>query len=160
MGLRGPQKNPLGLRVLNGRGEGRDSGGRRISDDDAGFERGAPVIPTWLQGEARNTWRRLVPKLAARKLIKPEDRDALAAYCLAVASMREAQESINEQGMLISTERGAQKLNPAFTVLVQSQNAIRAFAHEFGLTPASESNIVRGDEDGGQEGNPFAAAGG
>ena len=158
MGQRGPQKNPLGLRIVNGRGAGRDSGGRRIADDDAGFERGAPAVPKWLTGEALNTWRRIVPKLAKRGIIKPEDRDALAAYCLAVASMRQAQESIDEQGVLIATERGAQKLNPAFTILTQASNMIRAFAHEFGLTPASESNVARSD-DGEQEDNPFAATG-
>ena len=59
-----------------------------------------------------------------------------------------AQECINEEGVLIETERGARKLNPAFTVLTQSQNTIRAFAHEFGLTPASESNVAgKAEED-------------
>lgn len=155
MGLRGPQRQPLQLRVINGRGPDRDAGGRKISDDDAGFEHKAPQVPSWLCGEALNTWRRIVPKLARLKLIKPEDRDALVAYCTAVASMRSAQECINEEGVLIKTERGARKLNPAFTVLTQSQNTIRAFAHEFGLTPASESNVARKAEED-EEFNPFA----
>lgn len=155
MGLRGPQRQPLQLRVINGRGPDRDAGGRKISEDDAGFEHKAPSVPAWLCGEALNTWRRIVPKLARLKLIKPEDRDVLVAYCTAVASMRAAQECINEEGVLIETERGARKLNPAFTVLTQSQNTIRAFAHEFGLTPASESNVAgKAEED--EEFNPFA----
>ena len=156
MGLRGPQKTPLQLRVINGRGPDRDAGGRKISDDDAGFEHKAPTVPSWLCGEALNTWRRLVPKLAALGLLKPEDRDALVAYCTAVASLRSAQECINAEGVLIETERGARKLNPAFTVLTQSQNTIRAFAHEFGLTPASESNVAGKDEGKDEEYNPFA----
>lgn len=110
MGLRGPQKTPLQLRVINGRGPDRDAGGRKISDDDAGFEHKAPTVPNWLCGEALNTWRRLVPKLAALGLLKPEDRDALVAYCTAVASLRSAQECINAEGVLIETERARANL--------------------------------------------------
>lgn len=159
MGLTGRPNNPLGLKVLNGRGNGRDSGGRPIKKGPD-FAREAPSMPSWLEGEARNTWKRTVPELARRGLLKRVDRDALVAYCVAVQTMRDAYRLIADEGLTIEQGTGSRKPHPAFQILAQSQNTIRAFAHEFGLTPASEANIVRGDEDGGQEGNPFAAASG
>lgn len=158
MAKAGRKTQPLALKVLNGRHEGVDSGGRPIQQYDAGFERGAPSMPTWLEGEAKNTWRRIVPKLTKMGILKPEDRDAMTAFCVAVANLKEATTIIKEEGMLVETGAGGVKPNPAIQVQNQAMQSIRSLASEFGLTPASESNvaIVGESTTNNVENNPFA----
>lgn len=159
MAKTGRKTKPLALKVLNGRHEGVDSGGRPIAQYDAGFERGAPSMPSWLTGEARNTWRRLCPRLTKLGILKPEDRDAFAAYCIAVQNLKKATQLIEEEGLVTETAAGNPKTNPAVSLQAQAMNTIRQFASEFGLTPASESNVAvvgeakKKDNDAD---NPFA----
>jgi phage terminase small subunit len=80
MGMRGPKKHPATLRLLNGTGQGRDSGNQKVAPAPP-FNRGAPEPPDWLDGEAKAEWDRVVPELERLDLLKPTDLGALVAYC-------------------------------------------------------------------------------
>ena len=71
---------PTTLKLLKGRGEGRDSGGCPVTHTPK-FVREAPHPPEWLDAEARAEWDRVTPGLEALDMLKPEDRAALAAFC-------------------------------------------------------------------------------
>ncbi|MFY3807708.1 hypothetical protein ACOS9C_25865, partial [Escherichia coli] len=58
----GRTAQPAQLKLINGRSDGRDSGGRAVNPGPA-FRRIAPKPPTWLSTEAKAEWRRIVPGL-------------------------------------------------------------------------------------------------
>jgi phage terminase small subunit len=75
-----PARKPRELFLLNGRGDGRDSAGRKVPVSPK-FIRQAPQPPSWLSREAKAEWRRVTPQLERLDLVNQEDRATLAAYC-------------------------------------------------------------------------------
>lgn len=176
----GPTKAPAKLRLLGGRAEGRDSGGRKVETPPP-FERVAANPPEYLTAFALQVWREVMPELERLELVKGPDAHQLAAYCLAVDRLRKATADIGDNGLVhevevygpegtaateenrygraVSIKRTA---NPAVGVAEKASSTIRAFAVEFGLTPAAEAKIAaltRGDGGESGDGNPFATTG-
>ena len=71
---------PAGLKLLQGRSEGRGSGGRPVPLS-AKFVREAPEPPARLSGEGLAEWHGVVPGLERLDLLKVEDQAVLATYC-------------------------------------------------------------------------------
>ena len=69
---------PAGLKLVNGRSEGRDSGGRIVPQTPR-FIREAPAAPDWLEGVARTEWERVTPELEELGLLKAADQAAFVA---------------------------------------------------------------------------------
>ena len=97
MGKRGPAPEPIPLRILKGRGNGKDVAGRPIPKVPA-FERCAPEAPAWLDPEALAEWSRIVPALDAVGSIKPEDRGIITARCVAWSRAVHAEAIIAAEG--------------------------------------------------------------
>ena len=127
---------PAALRLLNGRSEGRDSGGREVKPAPS-FRRIAPNPPTWLPREAKAEWRRVAPGLTRLDLLKEEDRAALAAYCVTWAKLADAAR------------------DPDSRQFVALSRELRSWAAQFGLTPAAESNVASRSDDGAGDPDPF-----
>lgn len=99
MGARGPAKAPAKLRLLNGRADGRDSGGRTVDLPPPADELDPDTEPpAWLTPYAVEVWRASLPWLVRLKLTKPEDMSTLAAYCLAVDQVRVTTIDLTERG--------------------------------------------------------------
>lgn len=147
---------PHGLRVIQGRGNGRDSGGRAIKQPP-GFTRLPPNAPTWLPAEAKAEWKRVVPELQRLQLLKPIDRAALTAYCLAWDRMVTAQKAIKEHGATYLDAFGNPKKHPNVLIAEAASKELRAWAGEFGLTPSAEGRVSKPEADDGEEDNPFAS---
>ncbi|WP_099024705.1 phage terminase small subunit P27 family [Mycolicibacterium palauense] len=152
-----PTKRPAALLLLNGRSEGRDSGGR-IVEPPPPFKRSAPAPPTWLSREAKAEWRRVIPELQRLDVIKPEDRASLAAYCETWARYVTAVRQYRAEGItLVNPESGRVHRHPAVAIAETAGTQLRAFAAEFGLTPASERNVTKRDDSrDDNETNPFS----
>lgn len=152
-----PKPLPPNLKLLQGRGNGRDSGGRTVKPTP-GFTRLPPEAPEWLDGEALAMWERTVPELQRLQVLKPIDQAALTAYCLTWARLVQAQDIIKRSGILQETERGTIK-HPAVLIAEGASKELRAWAAEFGLTPSSENRLGKaagaGDDD--DDDNPFAS---
>lgn len=157
---------PAALRLIGGRKPGRDSGGRAVETPPA-FKRKPPAAPSWLCAEAKAEWRRVIPGLHRLDLLKPEDRAILAAYCETWANWIIAVKDVRSRGQVLcrTTERGESiyASNPAVTNMRTLGRELRAFAAQFGLTPASEAALGRAGE-GGQDdtpgqGSPFDGTG-
>ena len=135
-------KTPARLKLVEGRGNGRDSGGRLVKPAPS-FVRLPPACPDFLHGAAREEWDRVVPELARLELAKPIDGASLTAYCLAWQRLVDAQRLIDEEGLTSRTAQGV-GVAPWVRVVEGASKELRAWAHEFGLTPASEGNVSAG----------------
>lgn len=151
-----PKPRPVTLKLIEGRGNGRDSGGREVKQTP-GFTRLPPNAPTWLPREAKAEWQRVVSELARLELLKPVDRAALTAFCLAWDRLVTAQRTIKENGGLTYTDGfGNPKKHPAVLIAEAASKELRAWAAEFGLTPSAEQRVGKlGAHDGEEDDNPF-----
>lgn len=146
---------PAALKLLNGRHQGVDSGGRAVLAPPA-FKRVPPAPPTWLSREAKAEWRRVSPGLARLDLVKEEDRAAFATYCETWSEFVQACKTLAAHGSLTIVVAQGEIPHPAVTIRRAASQQLRSWAREFGLTPAAENSLAtKGGGDGAEE-NPFA----
>ncbi|APY88180.1 phage terminase small subunit P27 family [Streptomyces alfalfae] len=150
----GRTAQPAALKLIKGRGNGKDSGGRPVNAGPA-FKRLPPEPPEWLSDEAAAEWARVLPELARLDLVKEGDRSALAAYCEAWATFRDATETVQREGLTIQAAQGT-LAHPAVAIARNAGKEVRAWAAHFGLTPSTEQALARGADDGNEDENPFA----
>lgn len=154
----GRRPKPAALKLLNGRGPGKDSAGREINMGP-GYVRTAPDAPDFLDDESRAEWDRVVPELQRLGLLTRVARASLVAYCenwsIYVAATREVHEfgltrekTIERRGGDVVTEYVA---NPAVAIQRQAGMELRRWAIEYGLTPASEQKVKAPDADQGDD---------
>ena len=134
-----PKPRPVVLKLLEGRGNGTDSGGRKVAPVPA-FKRLPPVAPDWLPAEAAAEWDRVVPELARLELVKPVDRAALTAYCLTWDRLVTAQRMATENGLLATNSQGEVRA-PWVAIIEAASKELRSWAGEFGFTPSAESKL-------------------
>ncbi|MFE9920456.1 phage terminase small subunit P27 family [Streptomyces sp. NPDC005774] len=149
----GRTAQPAALKLIKGRAPGKDSAGRDVNPGPA-FKRIPPEAPAWLSDEARAEWDRVVPGLSRLDLLKPEDRAALAAYCEAWATFREATETVWREGLTFDAKQGTLP-HPAVGIARAAGRELRAWAGHFGLTPSTEQALARGSENEPDPDNPF-----
>lgn len=154
----GRTPQPAKLKLINGRSEGRDSGGR-VVDEPPPFERKAPKAPMWLPAEARAEWNRVVPDLDNLGLLKTIDGAALTAYCMAWQRFFDASAIVAREGMVVVDRQGKQQRHPALLTAEAASKELRAWCSEFGLTPSAESRLGAKGDDGDKGENPFAGTG-
>lgn len=147
-------QQPAALQLLKGRGNGTDSGGRKVKAPP-GFRRVAPSPPQWLSEEAAAEWQRIVPGLQRLDLLKEEDRATLSAYCETWATFKEATQAVQREGLTIEAKQGTLP-HPAVAIARNAGRELRAFANLFGLSPASEMALGKVTGDGEEDDNPFA----
>lgn len=145
---------PAALKLLNGRGDGKDSAGRPVHVGPA-FVRVPPDPPADLAGEALAEWERVVPGLARLDLLKPEDRALLVTYCETWAVFCEATAAIRDEGLFIEAKQGLLS-HPAVGIQRTAGRELRSLAAHFGLSPLTEQALGRGAGDGDDDGDPFA----
>lgn len=154
-----PTPRPAKLRLLNGRSEGRDSGGRIITPPP-NFIREAPTPPSWLSREARAEWRRVVPGLERLDVLKPQDRAALSVYCECWSAFVAATRQYRVEGMtMVNPDSGRVHTHPCVAIANTAARQMLRYAQEFGLTASAEhrlnnANLMPGDD----ENNPFSGA--
>ncbi|MCY4726710.1 phage terminase small subunit P27 family [Nocardioides sp. STR2] len=146
-------QEPANLRLLKGRGDGRDSGGRKV-EQGPGFKRTPPHPPIWLEGEALDVWRRITPELTRLDLLKEGDAEVLATYCETWVDFVEATATIKREGYYIDARQGTLK-HPAVGIKHAAAKELRAIAAHFGLTPSTEQALARGGADDNDAENPF-----
>lgn len=129
----------------------------RVLDEEAvrfiGFKE--PIKPpSWLKGEARAEWKRIVGELAKRFWLGKADRPALEAYCQLYARWREATEllsALKGEGVFTVPTQAGVKSHPLFRAWMEMGDKLRMWGAEFGLTPAARSRIdvkrVQGEEE-------------
>lgn len=108
-----------------------------------------PNPPNWLPLHGKAEWRRVVPQLVADRKIAAHELATVESYCLAVSTMRQAEEAVRKFGLTFETESGP-KRRPETTILKESLEAARRLAAELGLTPASRTKNTGGARGDGE----------
>jgi P27 family predicted phage terminase small subunit len=156
MGKRGPAPDPVPLKILKGRGNGRDSMGRPIPEVPK-FNRGAPDPPPWLEDEAKAEWARIAPELERLDLLKPEDHAVFTAYCATWSMYLEAIRRVRREGITATNpSSGRISTHPAVHVAMAAGRDLLRYAQEFGLTPAAELNLGKPPRPEAGDDDPFA----
>lgn len=160
----GPAARPAKLKLIEGRGSGRDSGGRKVPTPPA-FKRLPPTPPDWLDGVALAEWNRVLPELTRLELTKELDAGLLAAYCRTWSLFVDACRDVDERGITIvnTGSNGFEQhaANPAVAVQLKAIAQLNALAAKFGFTPSDEMKLAKPAEvPSGDEANPFAQGGG
>ncbi|MBY0442055.1 MAG: phage terminase small subunit P27 family [Mycobacteriaceae bacterium] len=147
---------PPSLKILTGRGRGKDSAGRPIPVPPK-FLREAPQPPEWLAGEALAEWERIAPGLEQLDLLKTADRAMLAVYCETWARFVDAVAEYKRHGLaLTNPDSGRVGKNPVVAIAEVAASQLRVYASEFGLTPASERNLDKPLKASDIDDSPFA----
>lgn len=159
----GRPSQPAKLLLMEGRGHGTDSGGRKVKAPPS-FRRLPPKPPTWLSREAAAEWKRVAPDLTRLDLLKEEDRAMLTAYCETWSMFTLATREVKVHGLtlpvIITATDGSvtekRIANPAVSVARNAGRELRAFAAQFGLSPSAEMALGKVPDDGEAATNPFA----
>jgi P27 family predicted phage terminase small subunit len=154
----GKPSQPLPLKILKGRGNGKDIAGRAIPQPPA-FNRGAPTPPDWLNPEARGEWERIAPELERLDLIKPEDRGIFAAYCLAWSRLVRAEAICAAEGLtLTNPTTGRVGTHPAALIAAAASRDLLRLGSQFGLSPLGEVGVAKPAKPAGDEFDAFGGA--
>jgi P27 family predicted phage terminase small subunit len=153
----GRKSRPTHLKLLNGSGNGRDSGGRIVPDVPK-FTRAAPVKPDGMTPIASAMWDAIVAELdQGVSLLKPLDAYALEVGCETFARWHAAKSRRLEQpadGLLAKTSQGL-GVSPLVRVESEASREFRAWCAEFGLTPAAEVKLASVSDPGPGDGDLF-----
>lgn len=150
----GRKAEPVALKLIKGKGNGKDSGGREIKHPPK-FHRTAPEKPVDMDGVASDTWDQIVEALEALDVLKEVDGPALRIACETYARWMEARDQRAKRGITAPTSQGV-GVAPWVRVEEAASKEFRAWCAEFGLTPAAEMKLAKDTGDGGTEDNPFA----
>ena len=138
-----PAAKPAKLKLLNGRGPGKDSAGRPVNEGPK-FVRDAPTPPSWLGREAKAEWRRVVPEMERLRLLSRLTRASLTAYCETWEVFTVATRILHEEGLVYEAKQGLIP-HPAVNIQRQAGAELRRWAAEYGLTPATEQRVRAGE---------------
>ena len=135
MGARGPTKKPTALRLLGG------ARPDKVNQHEPKASATSPVCPKAAAPDVREVWEYVVAELETMHIASSADRDPLLCYCEAVVSHRKASAVLAKTGVLVKGIGGQPVRNPALQIQRDAAGVIRAFAREFGLTPAARAGI-------------------
>lgn len=107
--------------------------------------------PGWLLPAAREEWVRVMPELERLERLSPVDLQLLAAYCQAFARWREAEARVEADGavLVIRDDKGTVRSaapSPWSGLALKHASAMRQFAVELGLSPASRGRAKPADK--------------
>lgn len=146
MGARGIPPRPNHLKALEGEREDR------INRDEPIPGEGEVRSSEPLHGHALEVWNRLAPDLIDKRVLRPWDADAFAAYCKAVALFREASAEVEQSPITIPGSHGGTVMNPAIRTMCQAADLMIKFGSRFGLTPSDRAQLKITDDGGSKAG--------
>ena len=149
---RGRKPKPTKLRELNG-----NAGKRPLNKNEPKFSEITNIEPpSWLEPLAVEMWQRVVPELLGSQVLTAPDLHNVEVFCMAYARWREAQQLIDQNGIvIINPENGSMSKNPAVTVVNESAKQMMQFGSLLGLDPSSRTRLT-GSSQKQTIANPFA----
>lgn len=139
----GRTPKPTHLKILEG-----NPGKRPLNLDEPKPRPVTPTCPSWLTGEAKREWKRLVPELEALGLLTIVDRGALAVCCQSYGRMVEAEKFLQraaKTGFMFKTPSGYLQQLPQVSIAQKYAQQYRSFLGLFGLSPADRTRLSTGD---------------
>jgi P27 family predicted phage terminase small subunit len=148
--VKGRKPTPTHLRLLQGNPQ------RRPVRTDEPEPRSLPYYPapapSFIEAYATEEWERLAPELQRLGLLSMLDTASFAAYCVAFARWRTAEEALRRmadndpvmRGLIVKGLHGTAVENPLVSTSRRAAQEMLRFATEFGFTPAARSRIAAG----------------
>jgi P27 family predicted phage terminase small subunit len=133
----GRRPRPTTLKILAGERP------TRINDDEMPAPPGVPEPATDLDGDVADAYGELVRLLGPTGVLTGLDGLALTAFAQAVSTHRRAAALESTVGPLVRDEKGQPRTNPASRVRRDAGRDMLRWCSEFGMTPASRSQIAR-----------------
>ncbi|MDV6291656.1 phage terminase small subunit P27 family [Rhodococcus aetherivorans] len=99
-------------------------------------------------------WGEVADLLADLDYIESYHRPAIEAYVSALDIARTAREKLAAEGLTKPGQKSESVRHPAASILIEADRAMRSWAVELGLTPASHARIVAKIASAGA--NPYA----
>lgn len=160
----GRKSSPAPLKLLGGRSEGTDSGGRKVGKPPT-FKRIPPSKPKHLSPIAAQLWDKIVRELPKLGLLKELDGPSLEMLCETYARWREAvsmrhkaQTASPGTGGIIAKNSQGFVVAPWVAAETQASKEFRSWCAEYGLTPSAEMHLAGPGAEQDPEANPFAGA--
>ena len=97
--------------------------------------------PARLHPAAALEWQRLAPMLSRLGVLTETDTDALAAYCEAFVTWREATDALRATGILVKRKGLPPGISPAVKVANYALIQMRALMVELGMTPSARARV-------------------
>jgi P27 family predicted phage terminase small subunit len=136
--MRGRKPTPTALRLLRGNPRKRPVNAREPQPTLMAADQAPPV---WLDPAAKAEWSRLAPMLGRLGVLTETDADALAAYCEAFTTWRQATQKVRQGGMVVVRDDGSPVVSPWLKIANEAMAQMRAFLIEFGMTPSARARI-------------------
>lgn len=146
----GRKRKPTALKIVQG-----NAGKRALPKNEPAPEalREVPEPPYWMAETAAEVWQRVAPWLTETKIMAATDLHNLEAFCVAYQRWREAQDDIDNNGLVVTGAQGGPLKNPACTVANESLRQVATFGAALGLDPSSRARLKPGNS--GEKTNPF-----
>lgn len=137
--MRGRKPHPTALKALLGFPGKR----KPNTDEPQPTVTPSPRAPSWLSKDAKKEWRRLAPILGAIGVLTTTDTDALAGYCEAWATWKDATAKMREFGLVLKHPTAGKPpfVSPYVKIQHNAMTQMRGLLVEFGMTPSSRARI-------------------
>ena len=118
-------------------------GKRPLNENEPAPEIACPDPPAYLSPAAAKHWEKVAPQLAGLGLMSEIDVDALALYCESFATWIDAQEKLQEFGLVVTSPKSGYPVpSPFFSIAAKAQEQMRQLLTEFGMSPSSRSRLA------------------
>lgn len=135
MGQRGPIRSTTSVRGLG------------LRRDGPAFEppvepHEIPQPPSWLNHQQREVWDWLIPALleAGVPLLRI-DEAMLSVVCVTVHRIRQCEERIDQEGLIVRGSRGKESVSPAPRIAARHTRTLLSLSKAFGMDPASRQRL-------------------
>lgn len=136
----GRRPKPTHLKLIQG-----NPGKRTFNDAEPKPPRGLSPPPDHMATVAKEAWNRLAPLLDQMGILTIADVAALERLCECLAEIYECREVLQRTGGTYETKNLAGermfRSRPEVARLADADRRFRAYAVEFGLTPAARSRV-------------------
>lgn len=148
MGKRGPHPTPNHLKILNGVDEYRIN-----RDEPTPSESSVDNPPQYsqLNDLARDVWDRLVPDMAAKRVLTAWDLDQLVIFCDAMAVYEENKALLGHDYVAQGAAGGKIK-SPHWQIMRDCQSMMAQIGSRYGLTPGDRASLKVGADESPQGG--------
>jgi P27 family predicted phage terminase small subunit len=133
--MRGKKPKSLKLQILEGRKY-------RVKDTP----KLKPLLekkraPSWLPKYGKQFWREQFSDLVKYGIIRSIDVPAFCNLCIQYSNIREAEEILSREGLVVNGHRGVRSKHPAVSILKAAADNFHKGCLEFGITPNSRQRI-------------------
>lgn len=137
MAKRGRKPKPTELKILDG------TRADRVNRNAPEPIREPLECPDHLDDAARAEWDRLLPQLERMGVVSQTDSAVLALYCVTFSRWIEARTELLRLGLVIETDLGGCKANPAAGIVAKCEDQMAKLLAELGCTPSSRGRLDR-----------------